>query len=176
MWAWSHFTSIKTEEVRKLDTFINEISRQPAPIEEPVGPPGEPGIPGSKGPPGPRGTPGHPGTRGRPGRAGYPGEQGRSTFTSTFYMCETHMKSSVCSYISHLFSSVQVGEEEQVWKANQESMPRVPQGWKDSQVCPDGVTPARCFGPITEMVCHLCVYRFSRWNHAGNSRLQRRRW
>lgn len=85
--------------MRKLDTFINEISRQPAPIEEPVGPPGEPGIPGSKGPPGPRGTPGHPGPRGRPGRAGYPGELGRSTSTSTFYMCETHMKSSVLSHL-----------------------------------------------------------------------------
>lgn len=69
-----------TEEVRKLDTFINEISRQPAPIEESVGPPGEPGIPGSTGPPGPRGTAGHPGPPGGPGRAGYPGEQGQSAF------------------------------------------------------------------------------------------------
>uniref|UniRef100_A0A674NT49 Uncharacterized protein n=1 Tax=Takifugu rubripes TaxID=31033 RepID=A0A674NT49_TAKRU len=66
--------------VLKLDTFINEISRKPAPIEETVGPPGEPGIPGSKGPPGVRGTPGRAGPRGRPGKAGYPGEQGRSKF------------------------------------------------------------------------------------------------
>ncbi|TNM86320.1 hypothetical protein fugu_006550 [Takifugu bimaculatus] len=64
------------KEVLKLDTFINEISRKPAPIEETVGPPGEPGIPGSKGPPGVRGTPGRAGPRGRPGKAGYPGEQG----------------------------------------------------------------------------------------------------
>lgn len=77
-----------TEEVRKLDTFINEISRQPAPIEETVGPPGEPGIPGSQGPPGPRGTPGHPGPRGRPGRAGYPGEQGKSTSRCVFQLDE----------------------------------------------------------------------------------------
>lgn len=74
--------------MRKLDTFINEISRQPAPIEETVGPPGEPGIPGSKGPPGPRGTPGHPGPRGRPGRAGYPGEQGKSTSSFGFQFDE----------------------------------------------------------------------------------------
>lgn len=59
--------------------FINEISRKPAPIEEPVGPPGEPGIPGPKGPPGARGPPGRVGSRGRPGRAGYPGEQGKTT-------------------------------------------------------------------------------------------------
>lgn len=73
-----------TEEVLKLDTFINEISRKPAPIEETVGPPGEPGIPGSKGPPGMRGTPGHAGPRGRPGKAGYPGEQGKSKFKKMF--------------------------------------------------------------------------------------------
>lgn len=66
------------EEVLKLDMFINEISRKPAPIEEPVGPPGEPGIPGPKGPPGARGTQGHVGPRGRLGRAGYPGEQGKT--------------------------------------------------------------------------------------------------
>ncbi|KAF3696515.1 Collagen alpha-1(XX) chain Precursor [Channa argus] len=65
------------KEVLKLDMFINEISRKPAPIEEPVGPPGEPGIPGPRGPPGGRGNQGNIGTRGKPGRAGYPGEQGR---------------------------------------------------------------------------------------------------
>nr|XP_046251575.1 collagen alpha-1(XX) chain isoform X2 [Scatophagus argus] len=65
------------KEVLKLDKFVDEISRKPAPIEEPVGPPGEPGIPGPKGPPGSRGSQGRVGTRGRPGRAGYPGEQGR---------------------------------------------------------------------------------------------------
>ncbi|XP_076019441.1 collagen alpha-1(XX) chain-like [Genypterus blacodes] len=65
------------KEVLKLDMFINEMSRKPAPIEEPVGPPGEPGIPGPKGPPGQRGTQGRLGTRGRTGRPGYPGEQGR---------------------------------------------------------------------------------------------------
>ncbi|XP_029292191.1 collagen alpha-1(XX) chain-like [Cottoperca gobio] len=65
------------KEVLKLDMFINEISRKPAPIEEPVGPPGEPGIPGPKGPPGTRGSQGNVGPRGRPGRSGYPGEQGR---------------------------------------------------------------------------------------------------
>ncbi|XP_072222728.1 collagen alpha-1(XX) chain [Leuresthes tenuis] len=65
------------KEVLKLDMYINEISRKPAPIEEPVGPPGEPGIPGGRGPPGGRGTQGNVGTRGRPGRPGYPGEQGR---------------------------------------------------------------------------------------------------
>ncbi|XP_040007867.1 collagen alpha-1(XX) chain isoform X1 [Xiphias gladius] len=65
------------KEVLKLDMFINEMSRKPAPIGEPVGPPGEPGIPGPKGPPGARGTLGHVGPRGRPGRAGYPGEQGQ---------------------------------------------------------------------------------------------------
>uniref|UniRef100_A0A3B5B911 Uncharacterized protein n=1 Tax=Stegastes partitus TaxID=144197 RepID=A0A3B5B911_9TELE len=63
-------------EVLKLDMFINEISRKPAPIEEPVGPPGEPGIPGPKGPPGGRGNQGNVGNRGRPGKPGYPGEQG----------------------------------------------------------------------------------------------------
>ncbi|XP_028438207.1 collagen alpha-1(XX) chain isoform X2 [Perca flavescens] len=66
-----------SEEVLKLDMFINEISRKPAPIEEPVAPPGEPGIPGPKGPPGARGNQGNVGPRGRPGRPGYPGEQGR---------------------------------------------------------------------------------------------------
>ncbi|XP_034732164.1 collagen alpha-1(XX) chain isoform X1 [Etheostoma cragini] len=65
------------KEVLKLDMFINEKNRKPAPIEEPVAPPGEPGIPGPKGPPGARGTQGHVGSRGRPGKAGYPGEQGR---------------------------------------------------------------------------------------------------
>ncbi|XP_071331690.1 collagen alpha-1(XX) chain isoform X1 [Trachinotus anak] len=65
------------KEVLKLDMFINEISRKPAPIEDPVGPPGEPGIPGPKGPPGARGNRGHVGPRGRPGRSGYPGEQGQ---------------------------------------------------------------------------------------------------
>ncbi|XP_036004066.1 collagen alpha-1(XX) chain isoform X1 [Fundulus heteroclitus] len=65
------------KEVVKLDTYINEISRKPVPIEEPVGPPGEPGIPGSRGPPGARGNQGNVGSRGRPGKPGYPGEQGR---------------------------------------------------------------------------------------------------
>ncbi|XP_029133463.2 collagen alpha-1(XX) chain [Labrus bergylta] len=64
-------------EVLKLDSFMNEMSRKPTPIEEPVGPPGEPGIPGPRGQPGSRGTQGNVGTRGRLGRAGYPGEQGR---------------------------------------------------------------------------------------------------
>ncbi|XP_062396603.1 collagen alpha-1(XX) chain [Sardina pilchardus] len=64
-------------EVLKLDAFLNEMSRKPVPIEEPVGPPGEPGIPGSKGPPGLRGEQGRQGARGKPGRSGYPGEQGR---------------------------------------------------------------------------------------------------
>lgn len=66
-----------SEEVLKLDKFVNEISRKPAPIEEPVGPPGEPGIPGPQGPPGARGSAGRVGPRGRPGRFGYPGEQGQ---------------------------------------------------------------------------------------------------
>ncbi|XP_041860726.1 collagen alpha-1(XIV) chain isoform X2 [Melanotaenia boesemani] len=65
------------KEVLKLDMYINKISHNPAPIEEPVGPPGEPGIPGSRGPPGGRGTQGNVGARGKPGRPGYPGEQGR---------------------------------------------------------------------------------------------------
>ncbi|XP_043988813.1 collagen alpha-1(XIV) chain [Gambusia affinis] len=65
------------KEVLKLDMYINEISRKPVPIEEPVGPPGEPGIPGSRGPPGARGNQGNVGSRGKPGRPGYPGEQGR---------------------------------------------------------------------------------------------------
>ncbi|XP_061541193.1 collagen alpha-1(XX) chain isoform X1 [Phycodurus eques] len=66
------------KEVRKLDMFIDDMSRKSAPVEEPVGPPGDPGIPGSRGPPGSRGTQGNIGPRGRPGRLGYPGEQGRS--------------------------------------------------------------------------------------------------
>lgn len=65
------------KEVLKLDMYINEISKKPVPIEEPVGPPGEPGIPGSRGPPGPRGNQGNVGSRGKPGRPGYPGEQGQ---------------------------------------------------------------------------------------------------
>ncbi|XP_075882780.1 collagen alpha-1(XX) chain-like [Nelusetta ayraudi] len=69
------------KEVLKLDKFVNEISRKPAPIEEPVGPPGEPGIPGPQGPPGARGSAGRVGPRGRPGRFGYPGEQGRRGLT-----------------------------------------------------------------------------------------------
>ncbi|XP_030623623.1 collagen alpha-1(XIV) chain [Chanos chanos] len=64
-------------EVLKLDSFLNEISRKPVPIQEPVGQPGEPGIPGGKGPPGPRGPQGRQGVRGEPGKPGYPGEQGR---------------------------------------------------------------------------------------------------
>lgn len=35
---------------------------------------------------------------------------------------------------------------------------------------------APCLVPISSVVCHLCVCRFSRWNHAGSSRLQRRWW
>uniref|UniRef100_A0A8C7MSH0 Uncharacterized protein n=1 Tax=Oncorhynchus kisutch TaxID=8019 RepID=A0A8C7MSH0_ONCKI len=62
--------------VLKLDLFLNEMSRKPVPIEEPVGPPGEPGIPGGKGPPGQRGNQGRLGTSGEPGKSGYPGEQG----------------------------------------------------------------------------------------------------
>ncbi|XP_055079090.1 collagen alpha-1(XIV) chain [Periophthalmus magnuspinnatus] len=65
------------KEVLKLDLFINDMSRKPAPLQEPVGPPGEPGIPGGRGPPGSRGPQGSAGSRGRPGRPGYPGEQGR---------------------------------------------------------------------------------------------------
>ncbi|XP_026189122.1 collagen alpha-1(XX) chain isoform X1 [Mastacembelus armatus] len=65
------------KEALKLDMFINEISRKPVPIEEPVGPPGEPGIPGPRGAPGTRGNQGHVGPRGKPGKLGYPGEQGR---------------------------------------------------------------------------------------------------
>lgn len=49
------------------------------PVEEPVGPPGEPGIPGGKGRPGLRGPPGRQGNRGETGRPGYPGEQGKTT-------------------------------------------------------------------------------------------------
>lgn len=87
-----------TEEVLKLDTLINEISRKPAPIEETVGPPGEPGIPGSKGAPGSRGAPGHVGPRGRPGRPGYPGEQGGFTLMFTFMF--------LSQWICPLFSGV----------------------------------------------------------------------
>ncbi|TSM04846.1 Collagen alpha-1(XIV) chain [Bagarius yarrelli] len=65
------------DEVLKLDAFLNDIRRNPVPNEEPVAPPGEPGIPGGKGPPGPRGPPGRQGNRGEQGRPGYPGEQGR---------------------------------------------------------------------------------------------------
>ncbi|KAL6482854.1 hypothetical protein MHYP_G00077260 [Metynnis hypsauchen] len=64
-------------EVLKIDAFLNEISRKPVPIQEPVGPPGEPGIPGGRGPPGHRGPEGRQGDRGEQGRPGYPGEQGR---------------------------------------------------------------------------------------------------
>nr|XP_055043483.1 collagen alpha-1(XX) chain isoform X2 [Misgurnus anguillicaudatus] len=64
-------------EVLKLDAFLNEINRQPVPIQEPVAPPGEPGIPGGRGPPGSRGSQGRQGARGGPGKPGYPGEQGR---------------------------------------------------------------------------------------------------
>ncbi|KAM9785483.1 collagen alpha-1(XX) chain-like [Neosynchiropus ocellatus] len=65
------------KEALKLDTFIDELNKKPAPIEEPAGPPGEPGIPGPRGEPGSRGSQGKVGPRGRPGRSGYPGEQGR---------------------------------------------------------------------------------------------------
>ncbi|XP_063064031.1 collagen alpha-1(XX) chain [Engraulis encrasicolus] len=64
-------------EVLKLDSFLHEMSRKPVPLEDPVGPPGEPGIPGSKGPPGFRGEQGRIGNRGMPGKSGYPGEQGQ---------------------------------------------------------------------------------------------------
>ena len=67
-----------SDEVLKLDLFLNEISRKPVPIEEPVGPPGEPGIPGGMGAPGLRGNQGRVGARGRPGKGGYPGEQGKA--------------------------------------------------------------------------------------------------
>ena len=40
----------------KLDLFLNEVSRKPAPIAEPEGPPGEPGIPGGVGPRDPEAT------------------------------------------------------------------------------------------------------------------------
>ncbi|KAM9829193.1 collagen alpha-1(XX) chain isoform X2 [Syngnathus typhle] len=66
------------KEVRKLDLFIDDMSRKPVPAEEPEGPPGEPGVPGARGPPGPRGNQGNIGPQGRPGKPGYPGEQGRS--------------------------------------------------------------------------------------------------
>ncbi|XP_018593153.2 solute carrier family 35 member C2 [Scleropages formosus] len=65
------------EEILKLDSFINDMSRKAVPFEEPVGPQGEPGIPGAKGPPGSRGSQGRMGPRGEPGKPGYPGEQGR---------------------------------------------------------------------------------------------------
>ncbi|XP_051517318.1 collagen alpha-1(XX) chain-like [Myxocyprinus asiaticus] len=64
-------------EVLKMDTFLNEINRKPVPIQEPVAPPGEPGIPGGRGPPGSRGPQGRQGSRGESGKPGYPGEQGR---------------------------------------------------------------------------------------------------
>uniref|UniRef100_A0A9J7ZIC3 Solute carrier family 35 member C2 n=1 Tax=Cyprinus carpio carpio TaxID=630221 RepID=A0A9J7ZIC3_CYPCA len=64
-------------EVLKLDAFLNEINRKPVPIQEPVAPPGEPGIPGGRGPPGSRGPQGRQGSRGESGKPGYPGEQGR---------------------------------------------------------------------------------------------------
>lgn len=70
------------DEVLKLDAFLNEIRRTPVPVEEPVGPPGEPGIPGGKGPPGSRGPPGRQGNRGESGRPGYPGEQGKTSVES----------------------------------------------------------------------------------------------
>lgn len=65
------------DEVLKLDAFLNEMRRNPAPVEDPVGLPGEPGIPGGRGGPGPRGPPGRQGSRGEQGKPGYPGEQGR---------------------------------------------------------------------------------------------------
>ncbi|KAG7283446.1 hypothetical protein CRUP_035239 [Coryphaenoides rupestris] len=71
------FGLVGPTEVMKLDLFLNEVSRKPAPIAEPVGPPGETGIPGGVGPPGPRGDQGRLGARGLPGKTGYPGEQGR---------------------------------------------------------------------------------------------------
>uniref|UniRef100_A0A673LF87 Collagen alpha-1(XX) chain-like n=1 Tax=Sinocyclocheilus rhinocerous TaxID=307959 RepID=A0A673LF87_9TELE len=64
-------------EVLKLDAFLNEMNRKPVPIQEPVAPPGEPGIPGGRGPPGSRGPQGRQGSRGESGKPGYPGEQGR---------------------------------------------------------------------------------------------------
>lgn len=75
-----------SDEVLKLDLFLNEMSRKPVPIEEPVGPPGEPGIPGGKGPPGQRGNQGRLGTSGEPGKSGYPGEQGEALgFTDNYW-------------------------------------------------------------------------------------------
>ncbi|TRY96648.1 hypothetical protein DNTS_024262 [Danionella cerebrum] len=64
-------------EVLKLDAFLNEMERNPVPIQEPVAPPGEPGIPGGRGAPGARGPQGRQGSRGASGKSGYPGEQGR---------------------------------------------------------------------------------------------------
>uniref|UniRef100_A0A672M4Y4 Collagen alpha-1(XX) chain-like n=1 Tax=Sinocyclocheilus grahami TaxID=75366 RepID=A0A672M4Y4_SINGR len=64
-------------EVLKLDAFLNEMNRKPVPIQEPVAPPGEPGIPGGRGPPGSRGPQGRQGSRGESGKPGYPGEQGK---------------------------------------------------------------------------------------------------
>lgn len=61
----------------KLDAFLNEMNRKPVPIQEPVAPPGEPGIPGGRGSPGSRGPQGRQGSRGESGRPGYPGEQGK---------------------------------------------------------------------------------------------------
>lgn len=61
----------------KLDAFLNEMNRKPVPIQEPVAPPGEPGIPGGRGAPGTRGPQGRQGSRGESGRPGYPGEQGK---------------------------------------------------------------------------------------------------
>uniref|UniRef100_A0A8C2GRS2 Collagen type XX alpha 1 chain n=1 Tax=Cyprinus carpio TaxID=7962 RepID=A0A8C2GRS2_CYPCA len=67
----------KLVHILKLDAFLNEINRKPVPIQEPVAPPGEPGIPGGRGPPGSRGPQGRQGSRGESGKPGYPGEQGR---------------------------------------------------------------------------------------------------
>ncbi|KTG39049.1 hypothetical protein cypCar_00022203 [Cyprinus carpio] len=65
-------------EVLKLDAFLNEMNRKPVPIQEPVAPPGEPGIPGGRGPPGSRGPQGRQGSRGESGKPGYPGRRGMS--------------------------------------------------------------------------------------------------
>uniref|UniRef100_A0A8C1YP14 Uncharacterized protein n=1 Tax=Cyprinus carpio TaxID=7962 RepID=A0A8C1YP14_CYPCA len=65
----------KLVHMLKLDAFLNEMNRKPVPIQEPVAPPGEPGIPGGRGPPGSRGPQGRQGSRGESGKPGYPGEQ-----------------------------------------------------------------------------------------------------
>uniref|UniRef100_A0A8C4SDK7 Collagen alpha-1(XX) chain n=1 Tax=Erpetoichthys calabaricus TaxID=27687 RepID=A0A8C4SDK7_ERPCA len=64
--------------VLRFDSLLHELSKNPAPLQEIVGAPGEPGIPGLMGSPGQKGPPGPTGLPGDPGKVGYPGEQGRS--------------------------------------------------------------------------------------------------